>query len=325
MAKRGQQITPLYRPTPVLRISAILRSVISVLRLKRYFPAAAIASIAVLVGSCMSWEPGWNEHRIVAGAHDPSGLWARSRQQMNSADTRETLAALLSTYEAILAAYPDSREALTSLGSYYTLMGAAYSQGRAQKARDYTKAIRYCERAMYLNPEFKALVDRGESVWDASRVLTAGDADAMGYWVTAVLYYFKEVVPDPLKIFDSGWLTRTRAVMERIETVMPNWSGGANYFNLGIYYLAAPKAMGGDLEKTSQYFAKARAAGPDWLLTPWGRAKYLDPLTGDKEAFRSDLGWLLTRDPRASGTPYPWSIYFQRDGRALLAQIDELF
>jgi tetratricopeptide (TPR) repeat protein len=297
----------------------------NVLRFKRPVLAMAIVFIALLVGSCMSWDPGWNQPRIVAEARDPSELWERSRHQMNGADTRESLGALLSTYEAILVIDPGSRDALTSLGTYYTLMGAGYTQDAGQKAEYYTKAIRHCEMAMYLNPLFKVLVDSGESVWDASRVLTARDAAAMGYWVTAILYYFKEVVPDPLKPFYSSWLTRSRIVMERIEVVMPNWSGGANYFNLGIYYLATPKAMGGDLERAVQYFDRARAAGPDWLLTPWGRAKYLYPLTGDREAFRSDLEWLLAYDPRDSGTPYPWGVYFQRDGRALLAQIDDLF
>ena len=115
--------------------------------------------------------------------------------------------------------------------------------------------------------------------------LTAEDADAMGFWATAVLYYFKEVVPDPLKVFDARWLTRARIVMERVEMVYPEWSGGANYFNLGIYYMAIPKAMGGDLEKAQAYFEKAAASGPDWLLTPWGKAKYYYPLTGDRQAF----------------------------------------
>jgi tetratricopeptide (TPR) repeat protein len=259
------------------------------------------------------------------GSGDIDYLLERAHEQIQQADSEEKLNALISTYEAILAIEPDHRATLTNLCSYYTLLGAGYTLDRSDKAYTYEQALRYCEQAMYLNPAFKERVDLGESLWDASIVLIAGDADAMGYWVTAVLYYFKEVVPDPLKAFDARWLTRARIVMERIEVVDPAWSGGANFFNLGIYYLATPKSMGGDLDKAEEYFAKAASSGPDWLLTPWGKAKYYYPLTGDRQAFDRDLEWVLARKPGEAGEPYPWSIYFRKQARELQAQGDELF
>jgi hypothetical protein len=273
----------------------------------------------------MSWRPGWTYSREATGTGDIDALLKRAHEKGQQADTEEKLAALIATYELILSIEPDHRHSLTDLCSYYTLLGTAYRQERDGKADAYMQAIRYCEQAMYLNVNFKKRGDLGESLWDASAVLVAEDADAMGYWATAVLYYFKEVVPDPLKPFHARWLTRARIVMERVEAVKPEWSGGANYFNLGIYYLATPKVMGGDLSKAEEYFAKAAATGPDWLLTPWGKAKFYYPLTGDRQAFDQDLAWVLTRNPHETGEPYAWSIYFQQQARELLAQGDKLF
>lgn len=284
-----------------------------------------IVLLFLSVSSCMTWEPGWTFTQETTGSGDIDYLLEHAHQQSQQADTEEKLSALIATYKSILSIDPYHRASLTSLCSYYTLLGAGYTQGRSDKADVYEQAIRYCEQAMYLNSAFKERVNMGESLWDASIALTSEDADAMGYWVTAVLYYFKEVVPDPLKAFDARWLTRARTVMERVEKVKPEWSGGANYFNLGIYYLAVPKSMGGDLGKAEEYFEKAATTGPDWLLTPWGKAKYYYPLTGDRQAFNHELEWVLSKTPGDTGEPYPWSIYFIKQARELKAQGDELF
>lgn len=273
----------------------------------------------------MSWEPGWTDSHEVTSSGNIDILADRVRNQTQQANNREKLEALIATYEEILAIEPLHRDTLIYLCNYYTLLGAGYTQDRSGKADTYKRAISYCEQAMYLVPAFRELVEQGENVWGASVALGANDADAMGHWATAVLYYFKEVVPDPLKILEARWLSRARMVMERVEKVYPEWNGGANYFNLGIYYLAIPKSMGGDLDRTKEYFAKAVDAGPDWLLTPWGKAKYYYPLTGDRQAFDRDLIWILSKNPRKTGEPYPWSIYFQTEARELQARADVLF
>ena len=281
--------------------------------------------VILSVSSCTSWEPGWTYSQQATASGEIDALLKRANEQSLEAVNKDKLQALLTTYEEILAIQPDHRETLTDLCSYYTLLGAGYTSDRSDKAEVYIQAIRYCEKAMYLNPAFMQRVDQGENVWEAASLLTAEDADAMGYWATAVLYYFKEVVPDPLKVFDARWMTRARIVMERVETVNPEWSGGANYFNLGIYYLAVPKAMGGDMDKAQAYFEKSATSGPDWLLTPWGKAKYYYPLTGDRQAFIQDLEWVLARNPSETGEPYPWSVYFQTQASELKAQTDALF
>jgi tetratricopeptide (TPR) repeat protein len=205
-------------------------------------------------------------------------------------------------------------------------MGAAYSENPEEKKQQYRKAIAYSERIMYLNSEFKRRVSAGQTVWDASEVLTINEADGMGWWTTTVFYYFKECIPDAFKIFNSKWITRNRIIMDKLEVVSPDWNGGANYFNFGIYYLALPDAFGGSLAKSAEYLQKAESTDPKRLLYPWGRAKYFYAYQKNRQGFKKDLEWVLAQDPhRPTGDTYPWNVYFQTQARELLSSIDVLF
>lgn len=277
--------------------------------------------------ACISWESGWEGGSARPAPGDVSRLLGSAEAKAALADSREKLLAAIAAYEAVLRVDPRHRGALSRLAEYHLLAGTGYSERSSDKERHFRASIRASERAMYLNPRFRRLVDEGESVWDASAVLTAREADAMGWWSTAVFYYFKEGVPDLLKLFNVRWIKRTRKVMARLERVAPDWNGGAGYFNWGIYYLAIPESLGGDMARSADYFDRARrAAGPDRLLVPWGRAKYFHVKRGDREAFERELRWVAAQDPRAStGDPYPWNVYFQREARQLLASADAIF
>jgi tetratricopeptide (TPR) repeat protein len=275
----------------------------------------------------MSWDSGWTDLERPEKKGDVAPLMERARTQIHEADTRARLVALTETLEAALELDPDNREALADLAQFHTLLGTGYTEDTGDKEHHYRAAIRYSERLMYRNPEFRKLVDAGETVWDASRVLTVAEADGMGWWTTAVFYYFKECVADVLKIFSIKWIKRNRKVMLRLREVAPGWNRGANDFNFGIYYLAVPEAAGGDMEKSARYFKRALAlGGPKRLLVRWGRGKYYHVKRGDRASFEADLRWVLAQDPRAdTGDPYPWNVYFQREARALLAEADGIF
>lgn len=253
-------------------------------------------------------------------------LLAKAEEQTQTADTREKVLTLIGTYESILEVDPEHLQALSNVAQYHILLGTGYSDKVALKKQHFRQAITYSERIMYLNSAFKARVNAGQTLWEASEILTKSEADGMGWWTTAVFYYFKECIPDAFKIFNSRWVKRNKIFMDRIEAVDPTWKDGANYFNLGIYYLALPKSLGGDLSKSAEYLVKAKSAGPQRLLIPWGRAKYYYYNQKNRQGFEKDLEWVLSQEPhRPTGDTYPWNIYFQAQARDLLASIDDLF
>jgi hypothetical protein len=48
--------------------------------------------------------------------------------------------------------------------------------------------------------------------------------------------------------------------------------------------------------------------------------EFLHAKTRDREAFRKDLEWVLAQDPHKALTPYPWSVYYQREAKIMLEQ-----
>jgi tetratricopeptide (TPR) repeat protein len=284
-------------------------------------------TLTSLLGSaCLSLEPTSTATREPSRKDDLDSLLVKAEEQRQAAGTREQLSVLIKTYETVLEVDPEHKKTLSDLAQYHMLMGAAYSDNLEEKKQQFRKAIVYSERIMYLSNEFKRRVEAGQTLWEASEVLTRNEADGMGWWSTTVFYYFKECIPDAFKIFNSQWIARNKMFMDKLEMVAPGWNGGANYFNFGLYYLALPEVLGGSLEKSAEFFQKAESTGPKRLLFPWGRAKYFYYFQKNRQGFKKDLEWVLAQDPhRPTGDTYPWNVYFQTQARELLSSIDELF
>jgi tetratricopeptide (TPR) repeat protein len=281
---------------------------------------------SLLCSACLSLEPASTQTSAPSRQGDLNALLSKAQEQRRAAGSRKELRVLIETYETILEIDPEHEQTLSDLAQYHMLMGAAYPENLEEKKQQYRKAIAYSERIMYLNSEFKRRVSAGQTVWDASEVLTINEADGMGWWTTTVFYYFKECIPDAFKIFNSKWITRNRIIMDKLEVVSPDWNGGANYFNFGIYYLALPDAFGGSLAKSAEYLQKAESTDPKRLLYPWGRAKYFYAYQKNRQGFEKDLEWVLAQDPHLpTGDTYPWNVYFQTQARELLSSIDVLF
>jgi len=273
---------------------------------------------------CIAWEPGWKMAQAPAVKGDVSKLLAQANIQISGSDTKEKLAALIRTYEQVLAIDPVNYESLWSLGRYYMLMGMGYSNNIKDKKENYLNARRYCERGMYTNSGFKKLVDDGAPVADACSALTKREIEAMYYWYNSTALYYMECMNFIEKIFNLR-PANTKKVLDCMMAIDPAWGGGHPYAAIAGYYAAIPSFFGGDLKKSSEYYRKADEAGPEWLYIRFGRAMYLHRKTKDREAFRKDLQWIIAQDPHRAKSPYPWNVYFQREAKRMLADIDKYF
>lgn len=286
--------------------------------------------MAVLAAGCLgTWQSGWQDAPQRPTAEGDKALLLlleKARRFERDAGSAEGVLALIAAYERVLEVDPGQPEALAGAAQYYLLYGTGYAQEQHEKGRYFRAGIRLSERLMYRSTAFRRLVDEGATVWEASRALTAADADGMGWWTTGVFYYFKECVADSAKLFNHKWLVRNKQVMDQLDRVAPRWHAGANYFNYGIYFLALPEAVGGSMKRSAEYLEKAAALDQARLLVPWGRAKYFHRKRKDAAAFKKDLGWVLAQDPRRPTIDgYAWNVYFQREARELLRSADALF
>lgn len=267
--------------------------------------------------------PAWKQPPVKRETGNSKALMVQAEALIKEADNKEKTESLLRAFEAVIRSDPDNRRALEEAATYSILLATGYTEDLEEKAALYQKAIQYSELSMYQNPEFRKFVDGGGEVWDGAKFLNKKDSYAMGWWTTAVFYYYREALGKFSKIVNFEWVKRARALMTRIEEVDPDWEGGGNYFSWGIYYLALPEDVGGDMEKSLEYLKKGINVEPGRLVHRWGRAKYYYAKLENKEGFIQDLEWVIEQDPHGPGNPFPWNVYFQKQAKEMLDSPDD--
>ncbi len=283
-----------------------------------------------LVG-CMGWEEAWKQEKGWKQFKQPtkkgnvSELLEKAKEQINHADTKEKLFEFIKTYESVLKIDPYNYKALSSLGRWLFAYGNAHVDNMEEKKRYFLASIKYNEQAMYTNPEFKDQVDKGADLWDACKVLTKREMAPMFYWYVSHGLYWAECLNPLEKLIGLVHAGRTVKVLDRMMEIDPTWAGGHPYCGWAIRYSLLPRLMGGDLEKAEEFFEKAIEAGPKWLPNRFSRAQHLHTKKKDREAFKKDLEWVVAQDPHNVDSPYPANVYYQKQAKKMLANIDDYF
>ena len=270
-------------------------------------------------------EEGWKQFKKPTKTGDVSVLLGRANEQSNEADNKQKILDTIKTLEAVLEIDPYNYDALSSLGGLYWFVGAAYSDNKEEKKECYLASYKCNEQAMYTNPEFKDLVDKGAKVSEACRVLSEREMAPMFYWYGAGGSYWVECLNWASKLISLVGSKEYKRVLDRMLEIDPTWDGGRPYIARATFYATLPKLMGGDLKKAEELLDKAVEAGPNWLHSRLARAKFLWTKTKDREAFKKDLEWILAQDPRKVDTSYAGSVYLQREAKEMLENIDEYF
>ena len=273
-----------------------------------------------LFTSCMSITDKTTPCSVLSGSSiDPSPQLQHAASLELLARDDQSLQDCISAYLDVLSVDPCNYKALISVANLSILQSTAYTSRRSEKKKLYRKAITATEQAMMTNPDFKVLIDQGEPVWVAARVLTSNEIDAIGFWATGIFYYFDECIPKSLKPFNLKWMRRAGTMLDYMEAIQPDWGGGMIYFSRGIYYMM-PRSVGGDMEQSMANYEKAINVGPDWMLNRWGRARYLHQRLRDKEHFETDLNWVVSQDIQSTPGSFPWNYFFQQDAQRMLAE-----
>ncbi|MBU0480016.1 MAG: hypothetical protein KKG47_02825 [Proteobacteria bacterium] len=237
---------------------------------------------------------------------------------MEKADDETSLRTSIKAFEKIVEENSGDYDALKMLSTQTILLGTAYTEGRRQKSDLFRQAMVYAEKAMYTNSDFRALINEGKKPWEAIGPLTAREAEAMFFWVTALQYEFKEGMSLPGKIVNLEWLHRALVVLDHLEQVAPEFGNGGVEFAKVICYYALPKFKGGSKSKGDYYMNMAVQKGEKRLLSRWARGKYYYPILGEEEKAREDLEWVARQEIDKFEDLYPWRVHFQEDAQLLL-------
>lgn len=280
---------------------------------------ALLLTLTLLCGcSAVPWQAQWQAAGKANPTDESRKLIITATKMFDQADSAAKLKNAMAIYQKVLEIDPGNYEALTLLGNQHILLGTAYTRKRVEKRRHFADAMKYCELAMYTNPAFRKQVDRGAKPWEAADELTAREAEAMLFWVTAVQYDFKEGMRLTGKIRNVDYLQYCLKFIDRIEATAPDFGGGAVEFAKGICYYALPESKGGNEEKGNEYMAKSMEKNPNWIFGRWARGKYFHKINNNDAARKADLEWVADAELDAFEDPYPWRVHFQADARSIL-------
>ena len=293
--------------------------------IKNFFINIIFFCIILSFPSCISWPRGWDHFQNKPKKGNLSFLLTKAKKQELKANTKKKFFELIKTYERIIKIDPQNKRILLNLGAYYFLAGYGYSTEKNDKEKYYHQSLFYFEKVMYLNPAFKLLIDTDNDVWEACRVLTKNELEAMLGWYFSSYAYLGECLSAPGKIFNLNWVTKEDKIITKIMELDPGWGDGIVFYALACRYASLPKILGGDLKKAEEYFVKAIKLGPKMLNFRRTRAKYLYLKTKNKKAFLKDLKWVVAQNPYKAGLTYPFNAFIQRDAQQMLENIDLLF
>lgn len=279
----------------------------------------------ILFSSCMIHRTEFSNDFVFVNRQQSSLLAVEADSCAQKAFDSDSLNHCISLYEKAAAMDGENYHARKMLGNLYLLLGDGYEKSTAKKADHFQKALKYSEQAMYINDAFRKRVNGGEQVWQACTALSENELDAMVFWVTAIFYYYKECLGPFGQMINLHWIKRARSVLSAAEKLNPKWGGGIIYLSWGLYYLSIPEIVGGDIEKSTEYFTKAVAAGPHHLLNRWARGKYYHVKTGDREKFEDDLRSVLSGNAGQIMDHPAWKHYLINDAKKLLKNKEKLF
>lgn len=273
---------------------------------------------------CLSWDEGWKSKSQPSGSGNVKELLSSAAALESTADSGDNIKKIISAYEKVFAADPSNFDALDKLAEYSFLYGYTYASDKNERGEYYIKAIKFSEQAMYTNPEFKKLADQGKPAWEALEALTEKDLGPMYWWYVCVGLSWNDLNPVS-RLANFYWPGRGKVFLERMTAINPDWHQGRIQMSWGNYYSIVPGFLGGDIKKSEEKFSKAIQLGPDALVNFYNRAKYLDVKKRDKDAFKKDLEYILSKDPRKSNYSYHWTVAYQKMAKELLAESDKLF
>jgi hypothetical protein len=282
-----------------------------------------IPLVCLLLVACAGRDAGW-EKKTTSVSMTGAEMKSIKQQAMSGWKERvnkDSLQTALTNYEKLHAADPDHLETLIYLTRGYYFLADSHIDNMDDKKKTYEKAASYGEKAMATNEAFRDSVKSGKKVEEALSELSINEVPAI-YWTAASLGKWAKAsgIAAALK-----YKTRIKAMIERVETLQPDYFFGAPSRYWGGFYAVAPSFAGGDMKKSKVQFEKSLKMAPEYLGTKVLMADVYFTKEGKKAEFEKVLNEVLASKHDKHPVIGPENTMEKKKAQKLLKNMNELF
>ena len=252
--------------------------------------AAALLAPLAMSSGCKTYQSGLagtttsGAATAAAGSiEEIQGMWLADRASAASLD------AIIAKLEALTAAEPGNQEALILLARALYFRADGFTEDTEEKKALFERGVTAGEAAMAADPAFKARIDKGDKPSDAVFALQKDDQMAI-YWTATNLGKWARASGFSTLVKYKGYVAKMMThCLELDETSY--YAGPVRYW--GAFYSVAPGFAGGDMNKSREFFEKAKAMNPEAFSTYVLYADTYAVKTQDRALFDSLLQYVL--------------------------------
>jgi len=274
-----------------------------------------------LAGGCKTYTSGLNtaatsgDATASASFDDIKAMWTADRS------SAEALTKVITALEGLVAAEPGNQEALILLArSNYFLADGFTTDPEAKKAL-FEKGVTWGEAAMAADSAFKAQVDKGTKPADAVTALQKDDQMAI-YWTASSLGKWARMSGFSTLVKYKGYVAKMMTHCLALDETA-YYAGPVRYW--GAFYAVAPGFAGGDMDKSREFFEKAKGMNPESFSTYVLYADTYAVKKQDKELFTTLLQYVIDTPSDVIPELIPEQDVEKAKATKMMAEIDDLF
>jgi len=284
--------------------------------------AAALLAPLALTSGCKTYKSGLSGSTTSGAAAAEAGSFEEIQQMWNdNRDSAEDLDAIIAKLEAFTANNADHQESLILLSRALYFRADGFTDDVEEKKALWERGVTVGEAAMAADAAFKARIDKGDKPSDAVFALQKDDQMAI-YWTATNLGKWARASGFSTLVKYKGYVAKMMThCLDLDETSY--YAGPVRYW--GAFYAVAPGFAGGDMNKSREFFEKAKTMNPEAFSTYVLYADTYAVKTQDRELFDSLLKYVLETPSDVIPELIPEQDVEKKKAQALMDSASEKF
>ena len=275
----------------------------------------ALLLAALPLSSCASYASGLKGIFGPAASPSPVSHESATALWLEDRGSQPGLEKAVDALRLVVADEPGNQEALSLLSRALFTMADGYPSEEDGGLALFEEGVTVGERAMACDPQFKARVDQGEKPGDATFSLQTDDLASL-YWTAMNLDRWSQLKGGLTRAKYKGYVAQMMTHCLALDETA--FQAGPRRF-WGAWYSRS------DVDRSREFFEKARAISPDCFATYVSYAETYAVQVRDRELFMKLLEHVLAQPVDVLPAIEPEQRIEKKKARTLLDQTDDLF